>query len=201
MTFETELNKIERKFRDKESRLDDIIVLMRETIRKCSNSIKLIHSRKLDLAYKEILEIRKIMKKVLAKRYYPAFADKVNHIAQEYVEAEVVYGIVKYGKIPKRSELFTTDIGYIYGLLDVVGELKREIYESIIYKDGDKIQAYYEFMRIIYDSLLAFRFSNALLKEFRRKQDVARIQIEQASGDIIRMMYGVKRAKKTKSNR
>lgn len=196
MTFETELNKIERKFRDKESRLDNIIVLMRDTIRRCSNSIKLTHTGKLDLAYKEIVEIRKIMKKLLAKKYYPVFSDKVNHIAQEYTEAEAVYSIVKYNKIPKRSELFTTDVGYIYGLLDTVGELKREIYESIIYKNGKNIQKYYEFMRKIYDSLLPFRFSNALLKEFRRKQDVARIQIEQSSGDIIRMMYGVRQVEK-----
>ena len=40
-------------------------------------------------------------------------------------------------------------------------------------------------LRPIFDELLPLRFSNAILPEFRRKQDSARHQIEQARGELL----------------
>ena len=185
---EKDLDKIRKNLMNKEEKLDEVIKLMRELVRRCSTAIKLIHSKKYTRARKEIDVVKEAMKQLLSKQYYPQFSDKIDHIAQEYTEAEVLYNIVTHHKLLARHELRTTDIGYIYGMLDVIGELKREIYESIIYDNGKDARTYYDFMRQIYDLLLPFKFSNALLREFRRKQDVGRIQIEQASSDIIRVI-------------
>jgi predicted translin family RNA/ssDNA-binding protein len=38
----------------------------------------------------------------------------------------------------------------------------------------------------IYDSTLHLRFANAVLPDFRRKQDSARIQVENTASEILR---------------
>jgi len=59
------------------------------------------------------------------------------------------------------------------------------MYESLRHGRKDDAQKFFEMMELIYDELLPLRFSNAVLPEFRRKQDVARIQIEQARGELL----------------
>jgi len=63
--------------------------------------------------------------------------------------------------------------------------LKREMYESIRKNKKKDAEKYFALMEEIFDALLPLRFSNAILPEFRRKQDVARIQIEQARGELL----------------
>jgi len=70
-------------------------------------------------------------------------------------------------------------------LLDSMGELKREMYESIRKGRKKDAEEYFALMEEIFDALLPLRFSNAVLPDFRRKQDVARIQIEQARGELL----------------
>jgi len=55
-------------------------------------------------------------------------------------------------------------------------------------KRGDKKSAgrYFELMSGIYDELSPIRFSNSLLPNFRKKQDVARMQVEQARSELVR---------------
>jgi translin len=92
---------------------------------------------------------------------------------------------VELKKIPSYAELGVPEIPYLLGLLDSIGELKREMYESL--RRGNKHEGgfYFKMMEEVYDELLPLRFSNSVLPDFRRKQDVARIQIEQARGELL----------------
>ena len=55
-------------------------------------------------------------------------------------------------------------------------------------KAGDTESAKYLFdsMSAIYESTLPIRFSSSLLPNFKRKQDVARAQVEQARSELLR---------------
>jgi predicted translin family RNA/ssDNA-binding protein len=59
------------------------------------------------------------------------------------------------------------------------------MYESL--RRGNKHEGgfYFKMMEEIYDELLPLRFSNAVLPEFRKKQDNARRQIEEARGKLL----------------
>ena len=59
------------------------------------------------------------------------------------------------------------------------------MYESLRHGKKKDAEGYFQMMEGIYDALLPLRFSNSVLPEFRRKQDVARIQIEQARGELL----------------
>ena len=47
-------------------------------------------------------------------------------------------------------------------------------------------ERYFELASGIYEELLPIRFSNSLLPNFRKKQDVARSQVEQARSELVR---------------
>ena len=82
------------------------------------------------------------------------------------------------------TELAFGEIAYLLGMMDLVGELKREAVDAIRERRIADAESYYGFMKGIYDSTRALRFASALVPDFRRKQDTARIQIESAAGEL-----------------
>ncbi len=178
------IKKIEKTLMNKENELDAVLSKNRIVVRSCSNSIKAIHSGNMKEAKKHLKEAEEGLSKI--RKYEKKFPAQLNHVLQEYAEAKIVLSAVEKGKIPSFDELKVGEIPYLNGLLDATGELKREMYESLRHGKKKKAEKYFEMMEMIYDELLPLRFSNSVLPEFRRKQDVARHQIEQARGELLR---------------
>ncbi len=178
-----DIKEIERNLLKKESALDELIRKNRDIVRLTANSIKEMHAGDLGAA-KKLLQLAEAEIKALSKQAQKHGMD-LNHIMQEYAEAKILLCAVERKELPSSQDLGVTPESYLNGLLDCIGELKREMYESL--RKGKKKDAGYYFglMEGIYDELLPFKFSNALLPDFRRKQDVARMQIEQARGELL----------------
>lgn len=181
--MELGIKEIEKTLMKKEMGMDSVLSKNRIIIRACSNSIKAMHAKKIKEAKEYLKEAEKGLEDI--RKYQTAFPAQLNHVLQEYAEARIVLSAVEKGKIPSFRELGIGEIPYLNGLLDAVGELKREMYESLRYGKKKKAEKYFSMMEAIYDELLPLRFSNSVLPEFRRKQDVARIQIEQARGELL----------------
>lgn len=177
------IEQIEKLLKKKEKELDIVIRKNREIVRSCSNSIKAVHAYDLDEATKYLAQATKELEKIRSKE--GVFPQQLNHILQEYVEANVVITAVEKKRIPSYREFKLGPVPYLNGLLDAIGELKREMYESLRRGNKHEAEIYFKMMEQIYDALLPLRFSNSVLPEFRRKQDVARIQIEQARGELL----------------
>ena len=178
-----DVSSIEKKLTEKEKALDEVILSGRIAVRSCSNTIKAIHAGDMKKAKKHLAEAEKIVRKM--EKMKTGFPNQVNHVLQEYAEALIVLEAVEKKRIPGQKELKIDEVPYVLGLLDSVGELKREMYESIRKGKKKDAEKYFALMEEIFDALLPLRFSNAVLPEFRRKQDVARIQIEQARGELL----------------
>ncbi len=183
MSLSLGIEKIEKKLSEKETELDAVLVASRTIVRSCSNTIKSLHAHDLKAAKKHLDEAETELSKIM--KMEAKFPSQMNHILQEYAEARIVFSAVESGKIPSFGELGINEISYLNGLLDSIGELKREMYESIRHGKKKDAVAYFEMMEAIYDELLPLRFSNSVLPEFRRKQDVGRMQIEQARGELL----------------
>jgi translin len=69
--------------------------------------------------------------------------------------------------------------------MDVMGELKREILEELRKENYKRADAHFEKMKLIYDTTRSLRFAEAVLAGFRRKQDTARIQLENAGSELL----------------
>ena len=85
---------------------------------------------------------------------------------QEFSEALILHHILTKKKIPSMSEIGETEVPYLLGMMDVVGELKREAIESIRRQQNESARAYYKLMSDIYDSTLHMRFANSILPDF-----------------------------------
>src|SRR3989338_2856919 len=177
------IEEIEKTLMKKEEQFDKVHVKNREIVRSCSNAIKAIHAKDMDEAKKNLKVAENELNAI--EKIAGEFPEQLNHILQEYAEAKIVLSAVESKKIPSFKELGVNEISYLNGLLDATGELKREMYESLRKKDKKLAEQYFKMMEEIYDALLPLRFSNSVLPEFRRKQDIARIQIEQARGELL----------------
>ncbi|MFH2106251.1 MAG: RNA-binding protein [Candidatus Micrarchaeota archaeon] len=181
--MELGIKKIESILMKKEEQFDLVHSKTRTVVRSCSNAIKSIHGKDIAEAKKCIADVEEELKGL--KKYAEMFKGHIEHILQEYVEAKVILAIIEGKKIPTFDDLKVPPEPYLCGLLDATGEIKREMYESLRHGDKKKAEKFFETMEEIYNQLIPLRFSNSVLPEFRRKQDVARMQIEQARGELL----------------
>ncbi len=183
MALHIGIDKIEKKLSGMEKEMDAVLTGNRLTVRSCSNAIKALHAHDIAEAKKSLAEAEDGLGKIA--KYHDHFPGQLDHVYQEYAEARIVMSAIELKKIPSIGELKVPEVPYLNGLLDAIGELKREMYESLRRGNRHEAGEYFKMMEEIYDELLPLRFSNAILPEFRRKQDVGRMQIEQARGELL----------------
>ncbi len=169
---------------EKEKNLDFILSESRKIVRACSNSIKSIHAGDKNGAENYLRAAEEGLKKVLPMK--DTFHNQVNHILQEYIEAKTLFTVIYEDNLPDYTYFNRFGpIPFLLGYLDLIGELKREMYECLRMNKKQCAEKLFSYMQTIYDEFLPIRFSNSILPEFRRKQDIARIQIEQARGELL----------------
>ncbi len=167
----------------KQENFDRVARLSRDIIRNSGKMITMLHNGKIADAslvgsqlHEEIHELKRID---AGMEYYSLQA------YQEYAEAMIFSSIKNNGTILRVSEVGVSEDAYILGLLDVVGELKREIFEALRVREIDLANKFFDNMKHIYDTTRSLRFAEATLQGLRKKQDVARIQIENAGNEIL----------------
>ena len=167
----------------KQEGFDSVAQLSRDIIRGSGLAITLLHNKDVEGAKKRISDIEEIVGKI--RIYDKDFAYYSVQAYQEYAEAKIFYGIKTSGRIYGPGAIGVRGEAYLFGLLDVAGELKREIVEALSEGCVSDAERYYALMKEIYDSTRSIRFAEAVLPGFRKKQDVARIQLENAGSDIL----------------
>ncbi|MDE1824659.1 MAG: hypothetical protein KGI00_00075 [Candidatus Micrarchaeota archaeon] len=178
-----DIDKIEKRLLELESARDKAMQLSRELIRTAGRAITLLHARDIKGAnalFKKLEENRSQLRKV-----EKGFEYHTLQAHQEYTEAMALRSIITSRRIPDAASLGEEAAPYLLGIMDVVGELKREAFEAMRNNRLGDAKLYYSFMLDIYDSTLHMRFASSMLPDFRRKQDSARIQIEGTINEII----------------
>ena len=183
MALDIGIEEIEKTLMKKEKEFDKFLSQQREVVRSCSNAIKCMHAYDMAAAKQHMKEAEKgitELRELADDRH-----SHINHVLQEYAEAKIVLSAIDKKTIPSFKELDMPIEPYLTGLLDAIGELKRELLESLRRGNKHEAEQYFKLMDGIYDSLLPIRFSNSVLPEFRRKQDSARFQVEQARAELL----------------
>ncbi len=184
MKLNDEITRMETELERKQKRLDEVNDLSRRLIRNCARSITALHNSEMKEAEQHLTEARE-----LASRLVKVDTD-FKYISvqayQELAEAEIFREIKGSGRIPSPSELKLPEDAYLLGLMDVVGELKRSMLLSLMRGDVKTAGSYFSFMGEIYDSTRGLRFPESVLPMFRKKQDTARIQLENAGSDMLK---------------
>lgn len=167
----------------KQKDFDNVMTLVRDIVRESAQTITMLHNDDSKNALKMLNSASKMV--VNLKKFDAFFGYHARQAYQEYAEAKIFFEIKKSHEIPSYTKVGVDQESYLMGLMDVMGELKREILEALRENKIKEAEEYFKKMRTIYDSTRSVRFAEAVLNGFRRKQDVARIQVESAGSEIL----------------
>jgi translin len=177
-----EIERIDGSLRILESRLDEAEGLSRQLVRACGILITNIHRRQ--DGTKQELEAAKNVAGALMKMN-EANENMKLHSLQEYAEAFIFYAAVSEDRIPDSAETGVGDRPYLLGMMDAIGELKREVFESLSKNEVEKARDYATAMQDMYDACAGIRYQEHVLPGFRRKQDVARVLVESCNAELL----------------
>ena len=160
------------------SKREFLIKNNRETVILCSQAIISIHKNDLNVAKKKIAKAKSELTKLKQK----TSGDLVRYIItpeQEFVEAASLLAIIECKEIPSVKSLNVSDESYILGLLDCIGELKRQVIDKIRVGDSKRATQLFDVMENLYLLLYPFASYDKIVKETRRKLDVNRMLVEE----------------------
>ena len=160
------------------SKREFLIKNNRETVILCSQAIISIHKNDLSTAKKKIAKAKSELTKLKQK----STGDLVRYIItpeQEFVEAASLLAVIEGKEIPSVKSLKVSDESYILGLLDCIGEIKRQVIDKIRVGDSHRATKLFDIMENLYLLLYPFASYDKIVKEARRKLDVNRMLVEE----------------------
>jgi len=180
------VDKIEKNIDDKDKIREQALRTSREIIIGCRKAIQCIHQ---DLMKDARGNIKKASTKLqelygLTEKHPDLHhAGFVENAAQEVVEANCLYNIMKGKELPDPDEIKTTYSSYLMGLCDLVGELRRTALDSIRAGEAKDADDYLTMMEEIYDVIIRFDYPSGLIP-IKKKQDMVRNLIERTRGEL-----------------
>ena len=173
----TSLPTISKELERTNSSREFLIINNRAVIINCSQAIISIHKKDLVTAKNKI----KKAKEQLAKLKQKAIGDLDRYVLtpeQELVEAISLLAIIEGKDVPSYWSLKVSGESYILGLLDCIGELKRQVIDTIRVGNLKKAEGLFDMMENLYLMLYPFATYDKIVKETRRKLDVNRSLVE-----------------------
>ncbi|MFX1277158.1 MAG: hypothetical protein ACFFBP_01715 [Promethearchaeota archaeon] len=165
---------------------ENILKIARQIVRECSVAIKSIHRQEFNIYDEKINEIKENHDKLLKiiEKNPESFGGYKKTPEQEYMEALCLYSIINEQELPDPKKYNVSDVNFLLGLADVIGELRRHVLDKIRSGDVDKLNDILKKMEDIYTHLFSLDYPKGIIQELRRKTDVARGLIEKTRGEI-----------------
>jgi translin len=182
VAIDDSIKEIEDRLQQVIARRERILKTSRDCISSCSKAIVHLHTGKRGDARREIEEAEEVLKTLRKEAGTSSLSRYLASPEAEFVEASSVEAIVLGAPIPTAKALGVSDEGYLMGLLDTVGELKRLLLDAIMASRIDRAQHYFELMEALYASLSPFAVFDHAVNGLRRKIDVARMLTEDVRG-------------------
>jgi len=177
------LNKIAKNLENIQDSREFLLKNTREIVILCSKSIIAVHKGDLANGKKNLVQAEKLLRTYKKK----AKGDLRRYLItpeQEFVEAACLIAIVERKEIPSDKMLSVMPESYVLGLLDCVGELKRQVFDKIRIGEIDEAVRIFDTMENLYLQLYTFSMYDKVVKEARRKIDVNRILVDDVRSAI-----------------
>lgn len=151
----------------------------RDVIALCSRAIVTVHAGRLEEASGTAARAAETLAALRdgapdGMRHHVAVAE------QELVEALALIAIVSGREVPAPASIPVGGAAYVLGLLDCIGELKRQVLDRIRAGEASEAERLFEVMGDLYEMLYPMAAYDKVVKEARRKLDVNRELIERA---------------------
>lgn len=181
--IKSSLNKIAKSLDIAHNSREYLIKNTRDVVIFCSQSIIAAHKGDLGMAKKKLQKAERLLstnrkKADLELKRYLVTPE------QELVEASAFIAIIENKSIPSIGTLKVSNQSYILGLLDLIGELKRHVFDNIRIGKSKEASRIFELMENLYLYLYPFAIYDKLVKDARKKLDVNRKLIEDARSAV-----------------
>ncbi len=177
------LNNISKNLSKTQDQREFLLKNTREVISICSKTIIAVHKNDIKSANSKLSKAEKLLKKY-RKISTPEIQKYLITPEQEFVEAASLIAIAEKKEIPSDKKLNVMGESYVLGLLDCIGELKRMIFDKIRGNDVKEATRIFDIMEDLYDNLYGFSMYDKVVKEARRKVDIARKLVDDARSVI-----------------
>ena len=200
--IKSSLNKVSKSLAASQDSREYLIKNTRDVIILCSQSIISAHKGDLDDAKKKAIKANKLLV-IHRKKASSELKRYLITPEQELVEASAFLSIIEKKPIPSIDSLKVSNEAYVLGLLDLIGELKRNVFDNIRIGKSKEATRIFEIMENLFLYLYPFAMYDKIVKEARKKLDVNRRLIEDTRGAIteeVRRTNLIDSLKKIKEN-
>lgn len=203
------VDKIYVKFDARNKTRDTLLAEFRKVLKATREAIAASHRDDLDIAVTKLNNAKAILAAAhseLAKVPGLPVRGLVNNAEGEVVEASLLLAFRKEEAFVGPEEIGVGGIGYLLGLGDFVGELRRVTIDALTKDNLALAKKAFSQMEEVYSILLTFDFPNALTPGLRAKTDVARRLVERTRADISseiqrrRLLEGIHKLQKSLKN-
>lgn len=159
----------------------------RSLIALCARSIRAIHREEWAAAEELLAEIRGATDDlVTGVRNYPElyFAGYTQDAVKEFVEANLVYALVRDRALPTPEQLGSEPNTWLNGLAEAASELRRRILDLLRQGQTAEAARLLDAMDHIYSTLVTFDFADQITGGLRRRTDALRAVFERTNGDV-----------------
>ncbi|MFX1565977.1 MAG: hypothetical protein ACFFCH_08315 [Promethearchaeota archaeon] len=166
---------------------DLLINEMHKVLKETREAISAIHQNEMKKARTSIKAAQSMLKatqKHLERLNQLPVIGLVNDAEGEVAEAALFLAFRLKEELPNPEKIGVSDIGYLQGLGDLVGELRRYSIDSLTQDNLDEAKRAFSQMEQIHEVLMTFDFPRGLTPGIRRKTDVARSLIERTRADL-----------------
>ncbi len=163
----------------------------RSLIALCARSIRAIHREEWETAEGLLAEARAATDDLVggvrehAELY---FAGYTQDAVKEFVEANLVYALVRDRELPTPEALGSEPNTWLNGLAEAASELRRRILDLLRRGETAEAERLLDAMDHIYSTLVTFDFADQITGGLRRRTDALRAVFERTNGDVANSM-------------
>ncbi len=159
----------------------------RSLIALCARAIRAIHREEWAAAETLLAEARGATDDLVGGvRPYPElyFAGYTQDAVKEFVEANLVYAMVRGRPLPAPEQLGAEPNTWLNGLAEAASELRRRILDLLRHGESAEAERLLDAMDHIYSTLVTFDFADQITGGLRRRTDALRAVFERTNGDV-----------------
>jgi translin len=166
---------------------DETLVLSREIIRTCANTIRAAHRGELDKARQMLRGAREALEQMRGRLtefpeiYHTGY---VHDCQKEFAEASSFVALISGEELPEPEALGVDYPAYLNGLGEAIGELRRHTLDVMRHGELQRADSLLSLMDEIYYTLVTIDYPDAVTGGLRRTTDAARGIIEKTRGEL-----------------
>lgn len=179
--------RIRQQFEQTNSARDRAYQQSRALVSVCARAIRALHREEWESAEVLIAEAKTATETLVeGVKAYPElyYAGYTQDAVKEYVEAQLVYAMMRNRPLPTPTDLGSEYNTWLNGLAEAATELRRRILDIIRHGHSQESERLLDLMDEIYSVLVTFDFNDTITGGLRRRTDTVRAVLERTRGDV-----------------